>query len=857
MESNNGKDHHKSNVVENNVDNSSEVKSSAHLDQRKYLLLMALAAVVLVFILYSQILHSPFLFDDIQNIKENQYIRISNLSPAALINAGFKGSISTRPVAQISFALDYFFHGYQPAGYHVVNIIIHLLTGFFLFLLLRVTLQITKTKSLSPLVSDFDNVSILALAAVFVWLVHPLQTQSVTYIVQRMNSMAAMFYVLSMLCYVKGRLTQEKANRWMLFGSCIISGVLAVGSKEIAATLPFFILLYEWYFFSNLNTTWLRRNLLVISGAVIFIVVLGLIYFGASPLNTLKIGYMTRDFTLTQRILSELRIVLMYLGLIFFPYPGRLNLDYDFPLSYSLIHPPTTLLSLLIIVGLIIFSIYIAKRDRIVSFTILWFFGNLFIESSVIPLELVYEHRTYMPSMFVILLTIILLNKYLKLQWARVLLLCLVVSLFSIWTYQRNHVWENEFTLWQDCLKKSPNKARTHSNYAMALILKGKVDEAIVHFRRAVELKPNIPIVHTNLGQAYMQKGMIDEAIVQMKEAIKANPFFIDSYQNLAQAMEKSGQPEDALKYYTDALKIEPGNVEVLNGVGKTLAGQKRYDEAMSYFTSSLKYNPDYAETYNDMGNVLLMQGKIEDAKKQYFAAIQKNSDYQEAYYNLGTTFMKQGRVSDGIVYLEKAVSLSPDYEKAHSSLATAYYSIFALDNSIQQFREVLRINPGNLNAQQNLKACLDRKIRLDSAILDARKQIVANPDNAELHFKLGDLLQRRGELDRSVVELQKTLSIKQLPQALHSMAVIYSIKGDYAEAIHFLEEMRKLKPDDPEVQYNLACIYSKQGRVDDALHYLQEAVHYGFNKWDMMKTDPDLENVRGAEGYKKLIKSN
>ena len=855
MELNKGKDHQKSNAGKSNADDSSFINPLSHPDQRKYFLLMGLAAVVLVFILYSQILHSPFLFDDEQNIKENQYIRINNLSPVTLINAGFKGSISTRPVAQISFALDYYFHAYRLPGYHIVNIIIHLLTGLFLFFLLRDTLQITKTKSLSPLVSDNVNVSVLAFAAVLVWLVHPLQTQSVTYIVQRMNSMAAMFYVLSMLCYVRGRLTQEKTNRWILFSSCIISGVLAVGSKEIAATLPFFILLYEWYFFSNLDTTWLRRNLLVISGGVIFIVVLVLVYFGASPLYTLKIGYMTRDFTLTQRILSELRIVLMYLGLIFFPYPGRLNLDYDFPLSYSFINPPTTLLSLLIIAGLIIFSIYIAKKDRIVSFTIVWFFGNLAIESSIIPLELVYEHRTYMPSMFVILLTILLLNKYLKPQWARVLLLCLVVSIFAIWTYQRNHVWENEFTLWQDCLKKSPNKARIHSNYAMALILKGKVDEAIVHFRKAVELKPNVPVVHTNLGQAYMQKGMIDDAIVQMKEAIKANPYFVESYQNLAQAMEKSGRPEEALKYYSDALKIEPRNVEILNGMGKTLAGQKRYDEAMSYFTSSLKYDPDHAETYNDIGNVLQILGKIEDAKRQYFAAIQKKNDYQEAYYNLGTTFMKQGRVSDGIVYLEKAVALFPDYEKAHTSLAAAYYSIFALDNAAQQFNEVLRINPQNMRAQQNLKSCLDLRARLDSAIVDVRKQLEVSPGSADLHLKLGDFLQRRGDFDGAVSELQKALSIKQLPQALHSLAVIYSIKGDYAEAIHYLEEMSKQRPDDPEVQYNIACIYSKQGRVDDALHSLEQAIHYGFNKWDIVKTDPDLENLRETEGYKKLVR--
>jgi protein O-mannosyl-transferase len=837
------------------VDDSPVTNSSPRLNHKAYFLLTGMAVAVLIFVLYSQILRSPFLFDDLPNIKENPYIRITSLSPQALINSGFKSFSSARPVSNISFALNYFFNGYNTPGYHIVNIIIHLLTGLFLFFLLKDTLHITKTKSLSTLVSDNDNVSLLAFATVLVWLVHPLQTQSVTYIVQRMNSMAAMFYVLSMLCYVRGRLAKVKTYRWILLGSCIISGVLAVGSKEIAATLPFLIIVYEWYFLSNLNMTWLRKNLLNISVGIFISLVLIFLFLGMNPINKIMNGYIITKFTLPQRVLTEFRIMIMYLGLILFPYPGKLNLDYDFPLSYSLINPPTTLLSLFIILGLFVFSIYIAKRDRIVSFTILWFFGNLAIESTVIPLELVYEHRTYLPSMFVILLAVILLNTYLKPRWARIILLCSVIGIFSVWTYQRNHVWENDYTLWQDCVNKSPNKARTHSNFAMTLIFKGKLDEAIVHFSKAVELSPDVPIVHINLGHAYMQKGIIDEAIVQFKEAIKANPFFAESYQNLAQAMEKSGKPEEALKYYTEALKMEPTNVEVLNNISKTLTSQGRYDEAMKYLFSSLNYSPDNAETFNAIGNVLQMQGKNEDAKKQYFAAIQKNGYYSEAYYNLGMTFIKQGRVIEGTEYLEKAVSLSPDYEKAHASLAAAYYSIFALDNAAQQFKEVLRINPQNLKAQQNLKSCLDLRARLDSAIMDVRKQQEVSPENAELHLKLGDLLQRRGDFGGAISELQKALSIKQLHQALHSLAVTYSIKGDYTEAIHYLEEMRKQKPDDPEVLYNLACIYSKQGRVDDALHYLQEAVHYGFNKWDIMETDPDLSNIRQTALYQEIKK--
>jgi protein O-mannosyl-transferase len=828
--------------------------SPFHLNRNAWFFLLGMAAAALIFVLYSRILSAPFLFDDIPNIRDNAFIRIADLSPGTLLDAGLKSLASNRPVANISFALNYYFHGYQVLGYHVVNIFIHLLTGLFLFQLLKETLRIAKSKSLSQLVSGADNVPALAFAAALIWLVHPLHTQSVSYIVQRMTGMAAMFYVLSMLCYVSARLSRGNARTWILICASIISGVLALGSKEISVTLPFFILLYEWYFFQDLDIAWLKRGVPYILVVVVIGIILALFYLRGLHQISFTQWYSGRDFNLGQRVLSEFRIVMMYLGLIFLPYPGRLNLDYDFPLSYSLINPPTTLISLLAIMGFIGFAVYSARKDRIVSFTIWWFFGNLVIESSVIPLELVYEHRTYLPSMFVIFLAVLLLHRYLKPRWVQVAVFCSITAVFSLWTWQRNLVWQDELSLFQDCVEKAPGKVRAHNNYGLALLERGRVDEAVQQCGQAVDLAPNMPGVHNSLGTALMKKGDLAGAISQFEKAISLDPKTLQFALNLAKALEKKGKPADALKYYAGVLGKEPGNVQALNGMGGALADQGRYDEAMRYFAASLKTNPDSAETFNNMGNVLLMQGKIDEAKRHYLAAIRKNNGYKEAYYNLGMALIKQGRDKEGIQYLENAVAVFPSYEQARSSLAAAYYRSFNLDKAIRQFQEVLRMNPANADAQKNLKASLDLRARLDLAIGDMRRQVDTNPGNAELHYRLGDLFQRRGELDGAAEELQKALSISRLPKALHSMAVICSLKEDYGKALNYLEEMRKARPDDPEVYYNLACIYSKQGKDDDALRSLQDAVKKGFNKWDVIKTDPDLSHVRGTEGYNKLI---
>jgi hypothetical protein len=225
-----------------------------------------------------------------------------------------------------------------------------------------------------------------------------------------------MFYILAMLLYVKGRLATGTKNKWFLYGGCLLSFILALGSKEIAATLPVFIFLYEWYFLQDLSSTsssssryqWfmLALALLTFTGLVFF-------FLGINPIKSLFINEISgREFTSWERLLTETRVVLMYISLIFFPNLSRLNLEYDFPISQSLTTPPVTMLAIVILAGMVLVAVLIAKKQRLYSFCIIWFLGNLVIESSFIPLELVFEHRTYLPSTFFLLLVLVPLYKF-------------------------------------------------------------------------------------------------------------------------------------------------------------------------------------------------------------------------------------------------------------------------------------------------------------------------------------------------------------------------------------------------------------------------------------------------------------
>ncbi|MGZ3558620.1 MAG: hypothetical protein ACXU97_05855 [Thermodesulfobacteriota bacterium] len=342
---------------------------------------------------YSNTFHVPFHFDDHSNITDNPNVQIKVFSweqIERLIKNTYKESI--RLFSYFTLALNYYFGGLNVFGYHLVNFFVHIASGILLYWLLLLTFN------LSSLRERYGPISYqVALFSSLIFISHPIQTQSVTYIVQRMASMAGMFYLLALVLYVKGRLSTG-GPRVLYFAGTAFSYLLGVFSKENVAILPLFLALYEFYFFQTFDLSQKGKKILI--GLVVGLVILGafgLILWGERYLHVIREGYQYRTFTMSERVLTQFRIVLYYLTLLIYPHPSRLNLDYDFPISRTIFDPLTTFVSILIVAGLIGYSIWTAKKRPVLSFCILWYFGNLVIESSIFPLEMVYEHRLYLP----------------------------------------------------------------------------------------------------------------------------------------------------------------------------------------------------------------------------------------------------------------------------------------------------------------------------------------------------------------------------------------------------------------------------------------------------------------------------
>lgn len=591
------------------------------------------AAAVLVVLIYTGAMAGPFVFDDEPNIADNPHIRVTRLHPDELYAAAFESPIATRPLANASFAINYYLNGFNVVGYRFINILIHIANGFLLYGLAKATL---RTPAMA---AHKDSAGTVACLAALIWLVHPVHTQSVAYIVQRMTSMATMFFLLSLLFYINARLSDPGRGKSLAFAGCAGAWIMALGTKEIAATLPAFLFAYEWFFFQNLNRGWLRRRLPVLGtvGAGMAAVVL-IYYWGKNPIDQILAPYSGGGLTLGQRLLTQTRVVVFYIGLLLWPAPTRLNLDHDFALSTSLLDPASTLAALLLLAGLSAAAAVFARREPLGTFAVFWFLGNLVIESSVIRLETVFEHRTYLPSVLpAVAVAFYLFRVLIKKKAAAVVMVAIALG-WAGWTYQRARVWGDAVALWQDCARKSPGKARPYNNLGNALVAAGRVAEALPNFEKAVAINPEYADALYNLGYASLRLGNTAAGVRHLLATLQLEPENHMAHNNLGIGYLMQEDYEQAVAHFSEAVRLRPGFETARNNLGVALRNQGRLEEAVTQLTEAIRINPGYAEAFNNLGVTLKEQGRLADAEAQFRRAIELQPQYTAARRNLDET---------------------------------------------------------------------------------------------------------------------------------------------------------------------------------------------------------------------------
>ena len=592
----------------------------------------------LILPVYSNTFHASWQFDDKPNIVNNSRLHIEDLMPATLWKTFFAKPGTDeklyRPLPCLTFAINWYFGEDNTIGYHAVNIIIHVLNTLFLYITI---LNLFSTPTIKKKYQELDP-HFIALLSAALWAINPIQTQAVTYIVQRMASMAAMFYLLGIYFYLKGRLIDEKYKQTLFFTACLISYICALGSKENAVMLPLSLLLIEIIFFGTPGLLKIKRKALWVALASLLVIIF--VFFGALFLKKndsfslffISLSSKIRPFSIYERLITEPRIVIYYLTQIFYPVPNRLSIEHDIAVSTSLINPWTTLPSILLIFCLIGIGISQIRKRPFVAFGILFFFLNHIVESSIIPLELIFEHRNYLPSLFLFLPLAAglkwLMDYYAKKKFSIYIILISFIILLLVGmgagTYARNMVWATKRTLWIDAMAKAPKSARPISILAIDLgwgdnAIPYRYEKALALLEKSLSLNKTRNFLDAdiigNMASIYLHKHEYQKAVELYKKALKIDPLFIKARYDMLKPLILLGRWEESSK--NADIVILKGSVrsEYYNIKGFILLWQRRPEDALPYFRKALSLAPKNNSILLNTGVALSLMGKHNNAE--------------------------------------------------------------------------------------------------------------------------------------------------------------------------------------------------------------------------------------------------
>lgn len=535
------------------------------------LVCILLAAVVGA--VYRPSLHAPFVFDSVNNIAQNPSIRMTRVDLASLKRAAFPDKLNLRPLSFVTFALNYRVGGLETFGYRLVNLLILLAT-----IPAAYWLGLVVAKPHLPAASARAT----ALGATVIWSLHPLLTNGVTYVVQRMTSLSALLSVLALGAFCSAK----PAGRPRRYAAAAVLWVLAIAAKETALLLPLLALAHLWLA-APAGSAASRRLGLALGGGVAASQA-ALLLFSS---RIVRLGWVPElPFTLAQRALTEGRVVAEYLGLFFLPLPSRLNLDHSFALSTSLHSPPSTLPAFALHALLVGAALRLGRRRPVAGFSILAFYLLQLAEGTFLPVDLIFEHRLYFPAFFLALAVADLAAWALgavapRRSGAALLALALAAgACLATFTYRRNVLWSDPVALWRDVASKSPANPRAQLNYGSVLAERGRHAEALDVYRRLVALAPDYQLAHYNQGNSLAALGRYRPAIASYERAIRLRPDCAACYNNLGNAHFALGSYAEAQRSYALALEHEPGNHRARFNLGLSALRLGRREAALAAY---------------------------------------------------------------------------------------------------------------------------------------------------------------------------------------------------------------------------------------------------------------------------------
>ncbi|MGE0267543.1 MAG: tetratricopeptide repeat protein [Candidatus Omnitrophota bacterium] len=624
-------------------------------------------AVVLIGILglavYSNSFDASFHFDDYTYIVNKKEIRDLGDIRAIYRALGHP----SRFIAFWTFALNYHIHRFDVFGYHLVNWFIHFFNSILVYGLVQLLVLLPKIKEEQRTADVYP----LAFFCALMFLVHPAQTEAVTYIVQRFTSLAVLFYLIAIISYLKGRLSQG-IKRAVYFGVFGVSAVLGMFTKQICFTIPFMVLFIEWLMISSSLSQMIRKRWKML----IVLTLLGLVipsFFGFNSSGIIGREFASRSHTpdiinTKTYFLTQSRVIPTYIRLLFVP-AGQ-TLDYDFPVS-SRLFDAKVIAGFLFLSALAGIAFGCIRRYKLITFGIGWFFLTISVTSSIIPIpHVIFEHHMYLPSVGFILVFNLLVLALMKTRGRYSALMGLVIFLFSVLTYQRNEVWRTDINLWTDIVKKAPNKVRVWNNLGMAHLENEDYEKSIECFNRALSMNENAARVYNNRGLAYAALKQDKEAFADFNQAIslyrhnrETNPdlgkkVWAEIFNNRGDLYIKHKDFQPALDDFKEGYSIDPQNERILYNLGYVHEFSKQFDQARLFYEQSIAANPEFIKPYVGLGFVHHNQGNNDGALTYYNKALVIDPQNGEAYYFRAIVLYEMGRKKEASSDMRLSVDL-------------------------------------------------------------------------------------------------------------------------------------------------------------------------------------------------------
>ncbi len=784
--------------------------------------------VLAVLAVFGQTAHFEFLgYDDQLYVFQNPVVE-RGVSVQALGWAFTHAQVANWiPLTTLSHMLDCQLFGLHAGGHHLVNVLWHAANAVLLFLVFR---QMTGSLWRSAFV-----------AAVFG--VHPLRAESVAWVSERKDVLSGFFFILTIGAYVRW------VRKRSLAGNLAVVLLFALGlmAKSMVATLPFVLLLLDYWPLGRMAgkqgaergeekaESGGRRT----PGAPFWGLVKEKIpLFAISAISCVATALVPGlivpyRIPILERLGNALVSYVIYLRQMVFP----VELAAHYPNAPQGQAPGMVCLAFVLLAAITAAAVVWRKKHPCLLMGWLWYLGILFPVIGIIQISSDAAHAdryTYLPEIgLAVALTWAVADWSAKWEGRRVILgglMAAVIGVLAAWGRNQTSYWCNDEALWSRALACTSDtqgndfNSVAHNGLGNALSKKGRKDDAIAQYRKALEINPAYKVAHMNLGIALFDKGEKEAAIAEYQAALKLDPDYAEARYNLGVDLSAEGRKEEALAQYRKALEINPDYAEAGYNMGNALLQLGKMEEAIAEYRRILQITPDDARILNNLGIALSIKGEKESAMALFRKSLNAKPDFVDAHYDLGAALVKIGKLDEAMAHFRKALEINPNYVKARFGLGKALLRKGDFDTALTCFQGSTPPSPDSLTRWGNLGKVLLENLDFEEAIVCYRQALEIAPHSAEVQAELGRALVQVGETREAMEAWQEALEIEpDQAKVQNNLAWLLATTPDATlrngpKAVALAEQAKQLIGGaDPMVLRTLAAAYAETGRFGDA----------------------------------------